>query len=314
MEFRTPVPIKSQQPKIDYDSQIFLIGSCFVENIGKKLEYFKFQTLVNPFGILFHPAAIRNFLEKVEQKKVYSEEDIFLHNELWHSFEAHSDLNTSQKREILKLLNSAVKETFEFLRSASHVIITPGTSWGYRSIETGEIVANCHKVPQKNFTKELTEVGQDLQKSVEIIKSLNPSAEIILTVSPVRHLKDGFVENQQSKALLISAVHEVVAENEQVNYFPAYEIMMDELRDYRFYAEDMVHPNSVAIDYIWEKFIKTWVSSEVEKTMKEVNTIQKGLFHRPFKKDSQAHLEFRRKLLEKLKKLQDSHPNIRFDV
>ena len=194
------------------------------------------------------------------------------------------------------------------------MVITPGTAWGYKSVETGKIVANCHKLPQKNFTKELTEVGQDLQRSVEIIQSLNPSAEIILTVSPVRHLKDGFVENQQSKALLISAVHEVIAENKQVNYFPAYEIMMDELRDYRFYAEDMVHPNSVAIDYIWKKFVETWVSSEVEKTMKEVDTIQKGLFHRPFQKESQAHLEFRKKLEEKIKKLQNSYPNISFDV
>lgn len=283
-----------------------------MENIGKKLEYFKFQNLVNPFGILFHPAAIREFFEKVEQQSVFSDEDVFYHNELWHSFSAHSDLNTSQKGEILKLLNSAVKDALAFLKTASHVIITPGTAWGYRSLETGKIVANCHKLPQKNFTKELTEVEQDLRRSVEIIQSLNASAEIILTVSPVRHLKDGFVENQLSKARLISAVHNIVEATQKVHYFPAYEILMDELRDYRFYAEDMVHPNETAINYIWKNFIETWVTSEAEKVMKQVDTIQKGLSHRPFHENSAAHQKFLLDLDRKIQNLQESYPEIRF--
>lgn len=283
-----------------------------MENIGKKLEYFKFQNLVNPFGILFHPAAIREFFEKVEQQSVFSDEDVFYHNELWHSFSAHSDLNTSQKGEILKLLNSAVKDALAFLKTASHVIITPGTAWGYRSLETGKIVANCHKLPQKNFTKELTEVEQDLKRSVEIIQSLNASAEIILTVSPVRHLKDGFVENQLSKARLISAVHNIVEATQKVHYFPAYEILMDELRDYRFYAEDMVHPNETAINYIWKNFIETWVTSEAEKVMKQVDTIQKGLSHRPFHENSAAHQKFLLDLDRKIQNLQESYPEIRF--
>lgn len=283
-----------------------------MENIGKKLEYFKFQNLVNPFGILFHPAAIREFFEKVEQQSVFSDEDVFYHNELWHSFSAHSDLNTSQKGEILKLLNSAVKDALAFLKTASHVIITPGTAWGYRSLETGKIVANCHKLPQKNFTKELTEVEQDLRRSVEIIQSLNASAEIILTVSPVRHLKDGFVENQRSKARLISAVHNIIEATQKVHYFPAYEILMDELRDYRFYAEDMVHPNETAINYIWKNFIETWVTSEAEKVMKQVDTIQKGLSHRPFHENSAAHQKFLLDLDRKIQNLQESYPEIRF--
>lgn len=283
-----------------------------MENIGKKLEYFKFQNLVNPFGILFHPAAIREFFEKVEQQSVFSDEDVFYHNELWHSFSAHSDLNTSQKGEILKLLNSAVKDALAFLKTASHVIITPGTAWGYRSLETGKIVANCHKLPQKNFTKELTEVEQDLRRSVEIIQSLNSSAEIILTVSPVRHLKDGFVENQRSKARLISAVHNIIEATQKVHYFPAYEILMDELRDYRFYAEDMVHPNETAINYIWKNFIETWVTSEAEKVMKQVDTIQKGLSHRPFHENSAAHQKFLLDLDRKIQNLQESYPEIRF--
>lgn len=312
MEFRTQVPIRPEEPKINYDSQIFLVGSCFVENIGRKLEYFKFRSLINPFGILFHPAAIRNFLEKVGQKKEYTEADIFYHNELWHSFDAHSDLNATQKGEILARLNLAVEESHNFLKKTSHVILTPGTAWGYRAVDSDKIVANCHKLPQKNFKKELNEVEEDLQACVELIKDLNPSAEIIFTVSPVRHLKDGFVENQQSKARLISAVHKVISEDENSGYFPAFEIMMDELRDYRFYAEDMLHPSSVAIDYIWQKFKDCWICSEAEGTMKEIDAIQKGLSHEPFYEKSEAHQKFLRNLEKRIKDLRDSHPNIQF--
>ena len=289
-----------------------LLGSCFVENIGKKLEYFKFRNLLNPFGILFHPSAIRTFLENVGSKKHFSEKDIFYHNETWHCFQAHSDLNGSEKREILARLNSAVEETRQFLETATHVIITPGTAWGYRFRETGEVVANCHKVPQKNFSKELLEVKEDLLASVEMIQELNPFAAIIFTVSPVRHLKDGFVENQQSKAKLISGVHEVISETAQSHYFPSYEIMMDELRDYRFYSEDMVHPNPVAIDYIWKKFTETWISAEAGQVMKKIDSIQKGLAHRPFNEASAAHQKFVRDLQNKIRELEAEYPQIRF--
>ena len=312
MEFRTQVPIHPQEPKLDHSSKVLLLGSCFVENIGKKLEYFKFPNSLNPFGILFHPAAIRNFLENVRSKKHFSEEDIFYHNEAWHYFGAHSDLNSSEKREILAQLNAAVEEARQFLETATHIIITPGTAWGYRFRETGEIVANCHKVPQKKFNKELLEVKEDLLTCVEIIQELNPSAAIIFTVSPVRHLKDGFVENQQSKAKLISGVHEVISETAQTHYFPSYELMMDELRDYRFYAEDMVHPNSIAVDYIWKKFAEAWISAEAAQVMTRVDSIQKGLSHRPFNEASEAHQKFRKDLQEKIRKLEAEFPQIRF--
>ncbi len=289
-----------------------MLGSCFVENIGQKLDYYKFRNLLNPFGILFHPAAIRNFLEKVVEQAEYSEDDIFHHNEQWHCLQAHSDLNTSQKGEILEALNSAVEETFQFLKEATHIIITPGTAWGYRFRESGNIVANCHKLPQKNFSKELTEVKKDFLESVKLVRQLNPSAAIIFTVSPVRHMKDGFVENQLSKAKLIIAVHEVIASEENVNYFPSYEIMMDELRDYRFYTEDMLHPNKVAIDYIWERFSESWISAEAAATMKKVEQLQKGLLHRPFNSESEAHKKFLKDLEMKKQELQRQCPHMEF--
>ncbi|MGI0105641.1 GSCFA domain-containing protein [Salinimicrobium sp. WS361] len=312
MEFRTQVPVTPKEPKIGYSSKVLLLGSCFVENIGKKLEYFKFPNLLNPFGILFHPAAIHNFLKRVKEQHVFTEADIFYHNETWKCYEAHSDLNSVEKEEILSKLNAAVKETREFLKTATHVIITPGTAWGYRLNETGQLVANCHKVPQANFSKEITEVKNAIFDTSEIVRSLNPSAEIIFTVSPVRHLKDGFVENQLSKAKLITAIQEVVASEEKCSYFPSYEIMMDELRDYRFYAEDMVHPNSVAVDYIWEKFRQAWIASAASEVMKQVDTIQKGLLHRPFNETSEAHQKFRRNLQQKIEKLEKEVPQIHF--
>jgi hypothetical protein len=312
MEFRTQVPITPQEPKIGYSSKVLLLGSCFVENIGKKLEYFKFQQFLNPFGILFHPAAINNFLKRVKSGYNFTEADVFYHNEIWKSYEAHSDLNSAEKEEILNKLNAAVQETAEFLRSATHVIITPGTAWGYRLKESGEVVANCHKVPQANFSKDITEVKNALFETSEIVRSLNPSAKIIFTVSPVRHLKDGFVENQLSKAKLITAIQELVAEHEYCSYFPSYEIMMDELRDYRFYAEDMVHPNKTAVDYIWEKFEEAWIASEASEIMKRVDTVQKGLLHRPFNEASAAHQKFRRDLQQKIEKLEKEVPGMYF--
>ncbi|UZH56218.1 GSCFA domain-containing protein [Salinimicrobium tongyeongense] len=313
MEFRTQVPVTPQEPKIGYSSKVLLLGSCFVENIGNKLEYFKFPNLLNPFGILFHPAAIHNFLKRVKEQYIFTEADIFYHNETWKCYEAHSDLNSVEKEEILNKLNAAVQETREFLKTATHVVITPGTAWGYKLNETGQLlVANCHKVPQAKFSREITEVKNALFDTSEIVRSLNPSAQIIFTVSPVRHLKDGFVENQLSKAKLITAIQERVASEENCSYFPSYEIMMDELRDYRFYAEDMLHPNIVAVDYIWEKFRQGWIASAASEVMKQVDTIQKGLLHRPFNETSEAHQKFRRNLQQKIEKLEKEVPQIRF--
>ena len=320
MEFRTKIPITPGEPKIGYESRILLLGSCFVENIGRKLDYYKFLTLQNPFGILFHPAAISGFLEKVKSRYVFKEEDIFFHNERWHSFEAHSALSNPDKDEMLQQLNSAVQRTHTFLTEASHVVITAGTAWAYDLVETGKTVANCHKLPQKNFRKEIKDVRSDLANCVEIIHSINPEAAIIFTVSPVRHLRDGFVENQRSKSHLISAIHDLLISEDTISpsgvrtlYFPSYEIMMDELRDYRFYGEDMVHPNQTAIRYIWQRFTEAYLSAEAGSTLEEVEKIQKGLAHRPFNEKSEAHQKFLMKLRSGIKNLRSRFPHIEFE-
>ncbi len=316
MKLQTNIPLNKQQHNlIDYQSNILLLGSCFVENIGDKFNYFKFQSLQNPLGILYHPKAIENLILNAINEKVYDEDDIFYHNERWHCFDAHSDLSSPSKEELISNLNDGIKQTNQQINKSTHIIITLGTAWAYRFIETDTIVANCHKVPQKKFLKEIQSVKsiiKSLEAIIELIKSVNQKVSILFTVSPIRHIKDGFVENTQSKSHLISAIHQVVESRNNSHYFPSYEIMMDELRDYRFYAEDMLHPNKTAINYIWERFQSVWISSETTQTMEEVDTVQKGLNHKPFNPEGELHQAFLQDLELKKSKLQNQFSHIIF--
>ncbi len=319
MNLQTQVPLQQAEHQFDYQSQMLLLGSCFVENIGKKLDYYKFRSLQNPFGILFHPKALENLLSKSIQIFGYTEDDIFYHNERWHCFDAHSDLSDVSKEELLRKLNDGLKDTRQQISQSTHIIITLGTAWVYRKNASNVIVANCHKVPQKEFSKDLLSVDtivKSLENTIGLIKSTNPNAQIIFTVSPVRHLKDGFVENQQSKAHLITAIQHVLEKNVTLSavegYFPSYEIMMDELRDYRFYKSDMIHPNELAVDYIWEKYKDVWISREAFATMEKVEEIQRGLKHRPFNSDSEEHQKFLDSLNDKTVALQKEYSFIKF--
>jgi len=314
LNLQTKIPLEKQSKnQIDYNSNVLLFGSCFSENIGKKLDYFKFQNLQNPFGILFHPKGIETLLSNAIENKTYSDEGIFLNNEQWHCFDAHSILSNTSKDHLINQLNEQIDVTASKLKTASHIIITLGTAWVYRDIKTNCIVANCHKIPQKQFKKELLsvqEITSSLKNILSLIRSVNNDISAVFTVSPIRHTKDGFVENTQSKAHLITAIHQVI--NNQSFYFPSFEIMMDELRDYRFYNEDMIHPNKVAINYIWDKFKTVWISDESFKTMEEVDVVQKGLQHKPFNPKSQAHKKFLQNLEAKKKQIHSRFPHIVF--
>ncbi|WP_298342280.1 GSCFA domain-containing protein [uncultured Algibacter sp.] len=314
MELQTKIPLEKQSKNlIDYNSNILLLGSCFSENIGEKLDYFKFQNTQNPFGILFHPKAIEILISNAVNGKQYSNQDVFNQNEQWHSFDAHSRLSSNSKDDLLNALNTQVQLTSESIQKATHVIITLGTSWVYRFLESDKVVANCHKVPQKQFKKELLnveDISKSLQNIINLIERVNHKAIILFTVSPVRHLKDGFIENTLAKSNLISAIHTLL--NIKVLYFPSYEIMMDELRDYRFYNQDMIHPSPLAINYIWEKFQSIWISDESIKTMQEVETIQKGNQHKPFNQNSEAHQRFLQNLNDKKDQISFRFPHIKF--
>ncbi|MFN7098857.1 MAG: GSCFA domain-containing protein [Flavobacterium sp.] len=316
MHFTTPIPIPKNEFPIDYNSKIISIGSCFAVNMAEKLDYFKFQNSCNPFGILFHPLAIEKLIEYAVSEKEFTDDDVFFHNERWHCFDAHSDLSTPNKDDLLTKLNAILVSVHEYIMQASHCIITFGTSWVYRHIESQEIVANCHKVPQKQFQKELLTVAaiqESITNTVHLIRTLNPQCKLIFTVSPVRHIKDGFVENQRSKANIISALHETFDfQLSTVSYFPSYEIMMDELRDYRFYDEDMLHPNQTAINYIWKRFVDAVISEKAWSTMDEVESLQKSLAHKPFNPESESHLKFQTKVREKITILESQYSFMKF--
>jgi hypothetical protein len=318
MQFRTQIPIPKSNYPIDYNTTIMSLGSCFAVNMAEKLDYFKFQNSCNPVGILFHPLAIEKLIDFAVSGKQFTENDIFFHNEHWHCFDVHSDLSNSNKEELINNLNTIIKSTNQQITESTHFVITYGTSWVYRNIESDSIVANCHKVPQKKFQKELLSVEtikESLVKTTKLIHSVNPDCNIIFTVSPVRHIKDGFVENQWSKANLISAIHSVLNTEQgklKTEYFPSYEIMMDELRDYRFYAEDMLHPNQVAIDYIWKRFKETTISETAFAVMDEVEGIQKSLSHKPFNPNSESHLKFESKVRGKITKLENQYSFMKF--
>ena len=324
MKLQTEIPLKPEENQIDYASKILLLGSCFSENIGGKFDYFKFQNLQNPFGVIFNPVSIEKLIVRAVENRAFSEEDIFQHKGIWKCFEVHSELSSLDKSEFLKNLNSALQNLREALFSSTHIIFTFGTAWVYRTINastplsTGKIVANCHKLPQQNFAKELLsmeEISKSLQTIFYKISTVNPAAVLINTVSPVRHIKDGFSENSLSKAHLISAIHQSLSlpmQSKRHYYFPSFEIMMDELRDYRFYAEDMLHPNKTAIEIIWQKFSKVWISSETETLQKEIASIQNGLKHRPFNPEGADHLQFSEKLQQKITSLKKLFPHIQF--
>jgi hypothetical protein len=319
MKLQTTIGLQPAKNPLDYQSQAVLLGSCFASNIGNKLNFYKFRSIQNPFGILFHPSAIEKLLARAVLQKDYQEFELFHQQERWHCFDAHSDLSNVSREELVLKLNREVKHTRDGVMNASHVFITLGTAWVYRNIKSQEVVANCHKVPQKNFDKVLFSPGEvvsSLENIVQLVRSLNPNAALVFNVSPVRHAKDGFVENQRSKAHLITAIHQLIenSEDDQLYYFPSYEIMMDELRDYRFYASDMLHPNELGVDYIWEKFKEVWVSRKALPVMEAVAAIQKGLAHKPFNPKGEQHKEFVRILQEKINELQQEYPAISFAI
>jgi hypothetical protein len=258
---------------------------------------------------------ISRFFERIQKQEFFTKEDLVFYNERWHCLDAHSQMSGSDPEIVLNDLNTALKESLALLQNATHVIITLGTAWGYRYKKTEKLVANCHKIPQQEFDKELAKIDAiyaDLSSILTDLRAINPNINVLFTVSPVRHLKDGFVENQRSKAHLISAVHSIVENEKQTEYFPSYEIMMDELRDYRFYARDLLHPNALAVDYIWEKFASVYLSPQAQQWSVKIDEVQKAMAHRPFDATSNAHVQFLKNLECKKVQIQENLPNIRF--
>ena len=310
MDFRLEFTPKPFDIKINHQQNLLLIGSCFTEQIGTKLANHKFTVLDNPNGILFNSASIAKSISSYIGNKQYIEEDLFYQNECWNSWEHHSRFSHPDKRICLEVINGSQNKAHEFLNQANWLLITLGSAFVYE-LENKDVVANCHKVPTDKFTKRLLSTDEVFNGLITMIKeavAFNPLLNIIFTISPVRHLRDGFVENNRSKATLIQAVHQLVENNSNCFYFPAYELVIDDLRDYRFFAEDMVHPNYAATNYVWEKFIATCIDEPSQKLMKEIAVIVAAKNHKPFNPTSEQHKKFMQTNLEKVKKLQQQFP------
>ena len=315
-DFRTTFDIQQNKNKIDYGSKILSLGSCFSENIGEKLTYYKFNAVINPFGILYNPESIANSIDFILKNKQFTESDLFEHKGVWNSFYHHSRFSDTDKNNCLKNINNSINIAAIHLKETQFLLITFGTSWVYEYKQNGEIVSNCHKVSSKEFNRIKLTANQIVERYKTIIKTLqnnNPNINIAFTVSPIRHLKDGAAQNQLSKATLITAIHELVNQFKNVSYFPSYEIMMDDLRDYRFYNDDMTHPSPIAINYIWDKFKDTYIQPNSDSLMQDIDKINQALQHRPFQSESEEHQKFLKNILNKIEKVESKNIDVNFD-
>ena len=315
MNFRTPLTIDKSVLDINYQSPILGLGSCFAENIGHRLQQYKFPSHLNPFGIVYNPISIQHSLHRLINGQYYTAEDLISNQGVFYSFDHHGQFSHTNPTAALDLINQSLQAGSDFLKTAKYLIITLGTANVFIQRSTGEVVANCHKLPTQEFEKKRLKPQQiqtALANSLTQVLSINPSIQVILTVSPIRHIRDGLIESQRSKASLLLAVEQLVEELPFVSYFPAYELMMDDLRDYRFYEKDMIHPNQIAIDYIWESFQHTYFSEKTLQILTQVKKVVQASQHRPFHPALPAHQTFLKNQLLHIERLKTSYPYLDF--
>lgn len=313
MQFRTEISVPVPEFKINFSDPVITIGSCFAENIAEYFGYYLFNILENPFGVLYNPVSLYNALKFSINNKQFSEDDLIFHQDEWHSFYHHSDFSHHVKKEILNRINLRTVETYRFLTSAKLLIISLGTAFVFRHKARNLIVSNCHKIPGNEFDRfmlPVDDVKEYLNKITQIVQSFNKNIKIIFTVSPVRHIRDGLHGNNLSKSTLLLAVDEVVKSVNNTAYFPSYEIVMDDLRDYRYYKKDLLHPNELAVDYIWEKFSEVCFTNECKEVIKETGKITRAVNHRPRNPGSPAHKKFIREILAKIEELERTYKHL----
>jgi hypothetical protein len=317
MKFRYELDVKKMPEPINHRHKLLLIGSCFTENIGEKLDRYKFTTLQNPNGILFNPVSVAEALTDIIEQTVFTEADLFYLNEAWHSWKHHSRFSAVAKTDSLQKINDSIATAYQFLKEADYLVITLGSAWIYTLTEKaangkpGAVAANNHKAPSTWFSHRLLTMEDVLRVLDNVLHRLflfNRKLKVVFTISPVRHLREGAVENNRSKAVLIQAVHHLVAKFDKLYYFPAYELVIDDLRDYRFYSEDLVHPNYFATQYVWEKLVGACMDEKTKGLIDEIHAINLAFQHKPFQESSEAHKAFKRKYLSLATNLQQQFP------
>jgi hypothetical protein len=308
--FRTEVTIAASDLNLGLHDKVVTIGSCFAEVIGTKLKDYKADVLVNPFGTIFNPLSVCKLLEAVAGEPLSQEQSLVQRDGIWYSYDLHSSLSSPNKDELLQTIEQRIEQTREHLKNAKLLIITFGTAVSYKLTDTGTIVANCHKLPAKQFSRTLLtieEINYSLEACYQALKKFNPALRTIVTVSPVRHVKETLPTNSVSKSILRVATHTITERYNNVLYFPAYEIMLDDLRDYRFYGPDMLHPTPVAEDYIWQKFIAAYLDSRFQEFIPAWEKIRRALAHRPFHPNTETHQAFITKTIAQLQHLSTNY-------
>ena len=317
--FRTAIELPVGKYKISHKNNMLLAGSCFAGNIGKMLADRKFDISVNPFGVLYNPLSIATMFARIIDGKPFTKDspELFEHNGKWHSILHHGDFSRNTQDELLDTINDNIAESHRKAKECDTVIVTFGTAYAYIRKSDGIVAGNCHKLPAETFTRRLLSIEEIVGTTAEIVeqfRNINPNIKFIFTVSPIRHLRDGAHDNQKSKATLLLAIDKLTTLfPDNTLYFPAYEIVLDELRDYRFYAEDMVHPSAVAVEYIWECFGKCYFDKETDRLNEEIEAIIRAMEHRPFDMASDGYKKFLKNLLGKIEAIEDKYSYIDFE-
>lgn len=316
IKHKTTIELDPASFSIKYEDNLLSMGSCFAQNIAQKLQDIFYNISINPFGTLYNPISIRNSLGLLLNKYEFQEEDLFFHNGLWNSFQHHSSFSSPSIEASLEQINIELIKARTRLKKSKTLLITLGTAWVYELRKEQKVVSNCHKLPANRFKRKrlsVQEIVDSLGPLLEYLKECNPALNIILTVSPIRHLKDGFTENQISKSTLLLAVQELVQKARFIHYFPAYEIMMDDLRDYRYYADDLVHPSRLAVEYIWEGFANNYLEEKEAPLRKSIAKLQKAMQHRSFNPSSNGHQKFVQQQLRNIQKIQTKIPTVNLE-
>ena len=314
--FRTAIPKQDFSFSIDHQDQILSMGSCFAQNMGLRLKNLKFPIIANPFGILYHPVVIAQNLDRLSHKMAYQNTDLIENQQRWHSFDHHSSYSSDSPEQTLKNINGDLQKAATTLQETKVLLLTFGTAYAWRHLASNKLVANCHKLPAAHFEKILVPreaIIEKLQSTLLRLKDQSPDLQCLLTVSPVRHLRDGLLNNQISKAILRLSAHYLTKELDFVHYFPSYEIMMDDLRDYRFYERDLLHPSPMALDYIWEHFQESMMTTATQASCQQIAKIKKALAHRPFNPKTDAHQTFLTKTLAEIEKIEQKYPSVSFE-
>lgn len=316
MNLYTSVELSADLPRLKHTDHLMLLGSCFASEMGEKLLNAKFRCDVNPYGVLYNPLSISAVLREIIKGKNYNQKDLFFFQECWHSPMHHGDFSTPELTQTLQRINNRLGEAHAAFLQLDYLLLTFGTAWVYESKESGEVVSNCHKQSETMFTRRKLSVDEIVLDYKALLSDLlwqNPELKVLFTVSPIRHVRDGLHANNLSKAILLLAIEQLqVLFPKQVFYFPAYELLLDELRDYRFYAEDMVHPSEVAVHYVWERFVYSCISTEALQIMEESENIHKSLAHKPFHPGSEEYKRFLGQIVLKIERLNGKYPYLDF--